>query len=76
MYYDHSTCMYYDHSETMHNPVNDPVVEMSYKMILPSHKMPSCNSVFVPQHAVVRTGLRTALCQLVCFLNSNYSKLL
>ena len=39
----------------MHNPVNNPVVEMSYRMILPNHRMPSCNPVFVPQHDYVIT---------------------
>ena len=44
-----STCMYYDHKQ-MHNPVNNPLVGMSYKMIRPSQRMPSCNPVFVSQH--------------------------
>ena len=34
----------------MHNPVNHPVVEMSYRMILPNHRVPSCDPVFVPMH--------------------------
>lgn len=35
----------------MNHPVDNPVVEMSYRMILPNHRMPSCNPVFVSQDA-------------------------
>ena len=41
--------------QKLDHPVDNPVVEMRYRMILPKHRMPCCNPVFVSHDKVLLT---------------------